>query len=158
MTGPQPFQGRELAFRLGLNSAQVKQFTKLFLGLAKLFTELDLSLLEINPLVITSEGNLHCLDGKINVDGNALYRQAKLREMHDPSQEDERESLAAKWDLNYVALDGNIGCMVNGAGLAMGTMDIVQLHGGSPANFLDVGGGATKERGAEAFKIILSDY
>ena len=110
LTGPQPFQGRELAFRLGLNSAQVKQFTKLFLGLAKLFTELDLSLLEINPLVITSEGNLHCLDGKINVDGNALYRQAKLREMHDPSHEDERESLAAKWDLNYVALDGNIGC------------------------------------------------
>jgi succinyl-CoA synthetase beta subunit len=157
LTGAQPYQGRDLAFQLGLNSDQVKQFTKLFLGLAKLFTDLDLSLLEINPLVITDEGNLHCLDGKINVDGNALYRQPKVREMHDPSQDDERESQAAKWDLNYVALDGNIGCMVNGAGLAMGTMDIVQLHGGSPANFLDVGGGATKERVTEAFKIILSD-
>ncbi len=157
LTGPLPFQGRELAFKLGLNSDQVKQFTRLFLGLAKLFTDLDLSLLEINPLVITAEGDLHCLDGKITVDSNAMYRQAKLREMHDPSQEDERESQAAQWDLNYVALDGNIGCMVNGAGLAMGTMDIVQLHGGSPANFLDVGGGATKERVSEAFKIILSD-
>jgi len=157
LTGPQPFQARELGFKLGLNSEQLKQFTKLFLGLAKLFTDLDLSLLEINPLVITEAGNLHCLDGKINIDGNALYRQPKLREMHDPSQEDEREALAAKWDLNYVALDGNIGCMVNGAGLAMGTMDIVQLHGGAPANFLDVGGGATKERVTEAFKIILSD-
>ncbi|MBL4821402.1 MAG: ADP-forming succinate--CoA ligase subunit beta [Gammaproteobacteria bacterium] len=157
LTGPQAFQGRELAFKLGLNSTQVKQFTDLFLGLAKLFTDLDLSLLEINPLVITEEGNLHCLDGKINIDGNAMYRQPRLKEMHDPSQEDERESLAAQWDLNYVALDGNIGCMVNGAGLAMGTMDIVQLHGGTPANFLDVGGGATKERVTEAFKIILSD-
>lgn len=157
LTGPQPYQGRELAFRLGLSGNQIKQFTKLFLGLAKLFIDLDLALLEINPLVITEAGNLHCLDGKINIDGNALYRQARLREMHDPSQEDERESHAAQWDLNYVALDGNIGCMVNGAGLAMGTMDIVQLHGGSPANFLDVGGGATTERVSEAFKIILSD-
>lgn len=157
LTGPQPFQGRELAFQLGLNSTQIKQFTSLFLGLAKLFVDLDLALLEINPLVITEEGNLHCLDGKINIDGNALYRQPKLREMHDPSQDDKREAHAASWDLNYVALDGNIGCMVNGAGLAMGTMDIVQLHGGSPANFLDVGGGATKERVTEAFKIILSD-
>ena len=157
LTGAQPFQGRDLAFRLGLNATQVKQFTNLFLGLAKLFVDLDLALLEINPLVITDEGNLHCLDGKINIDGNALYRQPKLREMHDPSQDDEREAHAASWDLNYVALDGNIGCMVNGAGLAMGTMDIVQLHGGSPANFLDVGGGATKERVTEAFKIILSD-
>ena len=157
MTGAQPFQGRDLAFRLGLNSGQVKQFTSLFLGLAKLFEDFDLALLEINPLVITAEGNLHCLDGKINIDSNAMYRQPKLREMHDPSQEDAREAHAAEWELNYVALDGNIGCMVNGAGLAMGTMDIVQLHGGSPANFLGVGGGATKERVTEAFKIILSD-
>ena len=157
LTGPQPYQGRDLAFRLGLSSNQIKQFTHLFMGLAKLFTELDLSLLEINPLVVTAEGDIHCLDGKINIDGNALYRQPKLREMHDSSQEDDREAQAAKWDLNYVALNGNIGCMVNGAGLAMGTMDIVQLCGGSPANFLDVGGGATKERVTEAFKIILSD-
>ena len=157
MTGAQPFQGRDLAFRLDLNSGQVKQFTSLFLGLAKLFEDFDLALLEINPLVITAEGNLHCLDGKINIDSNAMYRQPKLRGMHDPSQEDAREAHAAEWELNYVALDGNIGCMVNGAGLAMGTMDIVQLHGGSPANFLDVGGGATKERVTEAFKIILSD-
>lgn len=157
LTGAQAYQGRDLAFQLGLEGAQIKQFTNLFLGLAKLFQELDLALLEINPLVITEEGNLHCLDGKINIDSNALYRQPGLREMHDPSQDDEREAHAAEWDLNYVALDGNIGCMVNGAGLAMGTMDIVQLHGGSPANFLDVGGGATKERVTEAFKIILSD-
>ena len=157
LAGPQPFQGRDLAFRLGLKGGQVKQFTKLFLGLAQLFNDLDLALLEINPLVITDEGNLHCLDGKINIDGNALYRQPNLRKMHDPSQEDEREAHAAEWNLNYVALDGNIGCMVNGAGLAMGTMDIVQLYGGMPANFLDVGGGATKERVTEAFKIILSD-
>ncbi|MDA0279922.1 MAG: ADP-forming succinate--CoA ligase subunit beta [Proteobacteria bacterium] len=157
LTGAQPYQGRDLAFRLGLKGEQIKQFTKLFLGLSKLFHDMDLALLEINPLVITDEGNLHCLDGKINIDGNAMYRQPKLREMHDPSQDDEREAQAAEWELNYVALDGNIGCMVNGAGLAMGTMDIVQLHGGSPANFLDVGGGATKERVTEAFKIILSD-
>ncbi|PCI76489.1 MAG: ADP-forming succinate--CoA ligase subunit beta [SAR86 cluster bacterium] len=157
LTGAQPYQARDLAFRLGLKGVQVKQFTNLFLGLAKLFHDMDLALLEINPLVITDEGNLHCLDGKINIDGNAMYRQPKLREMHDPSQDDEREAQAAEWELNYVALDGNIGCMVNGAGLAMGTMDIVQLHGGSPANFLDVGGGATKERVTEAFKIILSD-
>ncbi len=157
LTGAQPFQGRSLAFKLGLQGAQIKQFTSLFLGLAKLFQELDLSLLEINPLVITDTGDLLCLDGKINVDSNALYRQPKLREMHDPTQDDEREAHAAQWELNYVALDGNIGCMVNGAGLAMGTMDIVQLYGGSPANFLDVGGGATKERVTEAFKIILSD-
>lgn len=157
LTGAQPYQGRDLAFRLGLSGDQIKQFTKLFLGLAKLFQDMDLALLEINPLVITDEGNLHCLDGKINIDGNAMYRQPKLREMHDPSQEDEREAHAASFELNYVALDGNIGCMVNGAGLAMGTMDIVQLFGGKPANFLDVGGGATKERVTEAFKIILSD-
>jgi len=157
LVGAQPYQGRDLAFRLGLEGVQIKQFTALFLGLSKMFHDLDFALLEINPLVITEQGNLHCLDGKINIDGNAMYRQTKLKEMHDPSQEDEREAHAAEWELNYVALDGNIGCMVNGAGLAMGTMDIVQLHGGSPANFLDVGGGATKERVTEAFKIILSD-
>ena len=157
LTGPQPYQGRELAFQLGLQGEQIKQFTSLFLALARLFQEMDLSLLEINPLVITDKGDLHCLDGKINIDGNALYRQPKLRTMHDPSQQDEREVQAAHWDLSYVALDGNIGCMVNGAGLAMGTMDIVQLYGGSPANFLDVGGATTRERVTEAFKIILSD-
>lgn len=157
VAGAQPYQGRELAFKLGLEGLQIKQFVSIFLGLAKLFQERDLALLEINPLVITEEGNLHCLDAKLVIDSNAMYRQPALKEMHDPSQEDEREAHAAAWDLNYVALDGNIGCMVNGAGLAMGTMDIVQLHGGSPANFLDVGGGATKERVVEAFKIILSD-
>ena len=157
MTGAQPYQGRELAFKLGLKGVQVKQFVQIFLGLAKLFEERDLALLEINPLVITDEGNLHCLDAKLVIDSNAMYRQPALKEMHDPSQEDPREAHAASWDLNYVALDGSIGCMVNGAGLAMGTMDIVQLHGGSPANFLDVGGGATQERVVEAFKIILSD-
>ncbi len=155
--GPQPYQGRDLAFQLGLADEQVKQFVKIFLGLAKMFVEKDLSLIEINPLVITKQGNLNCLDAKVVVDGNALYRQPALLDMNDTSQEDEREVHAAKWELNYVALDGNIGCMVNGAGLAMGTMDIVKLYGGSPANFLDVGGGATKERVAEAFKIILSD-
>jgi len=157
LVGAQPYQARELAFKLGLNATQIKQFTKVFLGLAKMFEDFDFALLEINPLVITDEGNIHCLDGKINIDGNALYRQPKIREMHDPSQEDEREAHAASFELNYVALDGNVGCMVNGAGLAMGTMDIVNLHGGSPANFLDVGGGATKERVIEAFKLILSD-
>ncbi|HEY0962899.1 MAG TPA: ADP-forming succinate--CoA ligase subunit beta [Pseudomonadales bacterium] len=157
LTGAQPYQARDLAFKLGLNPDQIKQFTSIFLGLAKLFVECDLSLLEVNPLVITTAGNLHCLDAKLNIDGNALYRQKKIAAMHDPSQEDAREALAAKHELNYVALDGNIGCMVNGAGLAMGTMDIVKLHGGAPANFLDVGGGATKERVTEAFKIILSD-
>jgi succinyl-CoA synthetase beta subunit len=157
LAGALGYQGRELAFKLGLNKDQIKEFTKLFLNLAQLFQDLDLALLEINPLVISKAGNLLCLDGKINADGNALYRQAGLQAMRDPSQEDARESAAAEWELNYVALDGNIGCMVNGAGLAMGTMDIVQLHGGSPANFLDVGGGATKERVTEAFKLILSD-
>jgi succinyl-CoA synthetase beta subunit len=157
LVGAQPFQGRDLAFRLGLSGVQIKQFVTIFLGLAKLFQEKDLALIEVNPLVITDEGNLHCLDAKVVVDSNALYRQPALEAMHDPSQEDEREAHAAQWELNYVALDGSIGCMVNGAGLAMGTMDIVKLHGGSPANFLDVGGGATKERVTEAFKIILSD-
>lgn len=157
LVGAQPFQARDIAFQLGLKGEQIKQFTKIFLGLAKLFEDKDLALIEVNPLVITDEGNLHCLDAKINVDGNALFRQKQVADMRDPSQEDEREAQAAAWELNYVALDGNIGCMVNGAGLAMGTMDIVKLHGGQPANFLDVGGGATKERVAEAFKIILSD-
>ncbi|MEM1154349.1 MAG: ADP-forming succinate--CoA ligase subunit beta [Pseudomonadota bacterium] len=157
LVGPQPFQGRELAFNLGLKGDQIKQFVKIFIGLAQMFVEKDLALIEVNPLVITDEGNLHCLDAKLGIDGNALYRQKALQEMHDPSQDDAREAHAAQWELNYVALDGSIGCMVNGAGLAMGTMDIVALHGGFPANFLDVGGGATKERVAEAFKIILSD-
>ena len=157
LTGAQPYQGRDLAFKLGLKGVQVKQFVGIFMGLAKLFKEKDLELLEVNPLVITDEGNLHCLDAKVIIDGNALYRQPQIKEMHDPSQEDAREAHASAWDLNYVALEGDIGCMVNGAGLAMGTMDIVNLHGGSPANFLDVGGGATKERVVEAFKIILSD-
>ncbi|MDP5056221.1 ADP-forming succinate--CoA ligase subunit beta [Marinomonas hwangdonensis] len=157
LVGAQPYQARELAFKLGLNPTQIKQFTKVFLGLSQMFHDYDFALLEINPLVITDEGNLHCLDGKIGIDSNAVYRQKKMQEFHDPSQEDEREAHAAQWELNYVALDGNVGCMVNGAGLAMGTMDIVNLHGGKPANFLDVGGGATKERVAEAFKIILSD-
>ena len=157
LVGAQPYQGRDLAFRLGLQGKQVKQFTHIFMQLAKMFQEKDLALLEINPLVIKEDGDLHCLDAKIGIDSNSLYRHPKLAEMHDPSQEDERESHAAKFELNYVALDGNIGCMVNGAGLAMGTMDIIKLHGGEPANFLDVGGGATKERVTEAFKIILSD-
>ncbi|MEJ6744603.1 MAG: ADP-forming succinate--CoA ligase subunit beta [Porticoccaceae bacterium] len=157
LTGAQPYQGRDLAFKLGLKGVQIKQFVKIFMGLAKLFKEKDLELLEVNPLVITDEGHLHCLDAKVIIDGNAMYRQPAIKAMHDPSQEDAREAHAASFELNYVALDGNIGCMVNGAGLAMGTMDIVHLHGGSPANFLDVGGGATKERVVEAFKIILSD-
>ena len=157
LTGAQPYQAREMAFKMGLNKAQVSQFTQIFLGLAKLFSDCDLALLEINPLVITTQGNLHCLDGKINIDGNALYRQKAIQQLHDPSQDDPREAQAAQWELNYVALEGNIGCMVNGAGLAMGTMDIVKLNGGEPANFLDVGGGATQERVVEAFKIILSD-
>ena len=157
IVGPQPYQAREMAFKLGLQGVQVKQFVQIFLGLAKMFEDLDLALIEINPLVIKEDGNLHCLDAKLGVDSNAMYRQPKLKDMKDPSQEDAREAHAAQWELNYVALNGNVGCMVNGAGLAMGTMDIVNLHGGSPANFLDVGGGATKERVAEAFKIILSD-
>ncbi|MGS2720005.1 ADP-forming succinate--CoA ligase subunit beta [Paraglaciecola aestuariivivens] len=157
IVGAQPYQAREMAFKLGLKGVQIKQFTKIFLGLAKMFVDLDIALIEINPLVIKADGDMHCLDAKVAIDGNAAYRQPKVAAMHDPSQDDAREAEAAKWELNYVALDGNVGCMVNGAGLAMGTMDIVNLHGGKPANFLDVGGGATKERVAEAFKIILSD-
>jgi succinyl-CoA synthetase beta subunit len=157
LVGPQPFQARQMGFKLGLDATQIKQFVNIFMSLARLFNEKDVALIEVNPLVITGDGNLHCLDAKVVVDSNAMYRHPELEAMHDPSQEDEREAQAAKWELNYVALDGNIGCMVNGAGLAMGTMDTVKLYGGSPANFLDVGGGATKERVAEAFKLILSD-
>jgi succinyl-CoA synthetase beta subunit len=157
LVGVMPYQCRELAFGLGLNGNQIKQFTKLLTGLCQLVVEKDLALVEVNPLVVTVEGDLICLDGKINIDSNALYRHPDLVEMRDKSQEDERENRAAEWDLNYVALDGEIGCMVNGAGLAMATMDIIKLSGGDPANFLDVGGGATKERVAEALKIILSD-
>jgi len=157
MTGVMPYQCRELAFGLGLSGDQIKQFTKLLTGLGQLVIDKDIALVEVNPLVITGSGDLMCLDGKINIDSNALYRHPDLVEMRDKSQEDERENRAADWDLNYVALDGEIGCMVNGAGLAMATMDIIQLKGGKPANFLDVGGGATKERVAEALKIILSD-
>ncbi len=155
--GASAYQGRELGFELGLSGKQVNQFANVFLALARLFEERDLSLLEINPLVVTKAGDIHCLDAKVSIDSNALYRQPELAAMRDPSQEDERENEASEFDLNYVALEGNIGCMVNGAGLAMGTMDLVKLHGGQPANFLDVGGGATKEAVSEAFKIILSD-
>ena len=157
LTGLQPYQSRELAFGLGLEGDQIKQFVRLLDGFAKMFVEKDLSLVEINPLVVTAEGQLICLDGKINIDDNALYRQREILAMRDESQEDERENRAKEWDLNYISLDGDIGCMVNGAGLAMATMDLIKLCGGEPANFLDVGGGATKERVSEAFKIILSD-
>ncbi|MDD0822873.1 ADP-forming succinate--CoA ligase subunit beta [Mannheimia sp. AT1] len=157
LTGGQAYQGRELAFKLGLKGDEVKQFADIFVKLATLFVEKDLALLEVNPLVVTKEGLLLCLDAKMSIDSNALYRHPELKALQDLSQDDEREAIAEKWNLNYVALDGNIGCMVNGAGLAMGTMDIVKLYGGKPANFLDVGGGATKERVAEAFKLILSD-
>lgn len=156
-TGLMPYQCRELAFGLGLKGDQIKQFTKILAGLAKLFSDKDLSLIEVNPLVITQEGDLLCLDGKINIDENALFRHKDLIEMRDISQENPSETKAKEWDLSYIALDGNIGCLVNGAGLAMATMDVIKLHGGEPANFLDVGGGATKERVTEAFKIILSD-
>lgn len=157
LVGILPFQCREAGFALKLNAEQIKELTKILEGLYKMMVERDLSMLEINPLVITQEGKLRCLDAKINVDDNALYRQTEVREMRDPSQENERENQAAKWELNYISLDGDIGCMVNGAGLAMATMDLIKLNGGNPANFLDVGGGATKERVTEAFKIILSD-
>ena len=157
LTGASPFQGRELAFQLGLEGPLINQFTRLYMQLARLFHECDLSMLEINPLIITTGGDLHCLDAKVSVDDNALYRQEKLASMRDRTQEDALENQASDFNLNYVALEGNIGCMVNGAGLAMGTMDLVKLHGGAPANFLDVGGGATKEAVREAFKIVLSD-
>ncbi|WP_348666086.1 ADP-forming succinate--CoA ligase subunit beta [Arsenophonus symbiont of Ornithomya chloropus] len=157
LIGPMFYQGRELAFKLGLNSQQVQQFVNIFIQLATIFIKYDLTLIEINPLVINKNGDLICLDGKLIVDSNAIYRQKELNNMRDIFQEEEREVYASKWGLNYVALNGNIGCMVNGAGLAMGTMDIIKLYGGVPANFLDVGGSATTERVKEAFKIILSD-
>ena len=157
MVGVMPFQCRDMGFLLGLSDEQLKQFTPLMMGLGKMFVECDLSLLEINPLVVSKSNQLVCLDGKVTIDDNALYRHPKLKSMRDTTQEDERENRAHDWELNYIPLDGNIGCMVNGAGLAMATMDVIKLHGGDPANFLDVGGGATKERVSEAFKIILSD-
>ncbi|MBT3831880.1 MAG: ADP-forming succinate--CoA ligase subunit beta [Gammaproteobacteria bacterium] len=157
MTGASPYQGRDIAFQLGLKGKQVNQFANVFMKLARLFDECDIALIEINPLVVTTDGDIHCLDAKLSIDSNALYRQKHIGEMRDHSQEDERENQASEFNLNYVALEGNIGCMVNGAGLAMGTMDLVKLHGGQPANFLDVGGGANKEAVSEAFKIILSD-
>jgi succinyl-CoA synthetase beta subunit len=152
--GLQDFQSRKMGFELALNDKQIKQLTVTLRGLYKLFIEKDLSLVEINPLIITKNGDIEALDGKVTVDDNAMYRQAGLEKWRDESQENEMENIAKRFDLNYVALDGNIACMVNGAGLAMATMDII---GGEPANFLDVGGGATKERVAEAFKLIVSD-
>ena len=157
MLGVSGYQAREMGFNLGLTLEQIHQFTILVQGLGEMFVKNDLSLLEINPLVVTRTGQLICLDGKVTVDDNAMYRHPKLKALRDTSQENERENRAHEWELNYIPLDGNIGCMVNGAGLAMATMDVIKLHGGDPANFLDVGGGATKERVAEAFKIILAD-
>lgn len=157
LVGVMPFQCREMAFLLGLEGKQIKQFTHIVTKLYKLFTEKDLSMVEVNPLVIDASGDLVCLDGKINIDNNAMYRQPQIREYHDPSQENELENRARSFDLSYIALNGNIGCMVNGAGLAMATMDLIKLSGGEPSNFLDVGGSATKERVTEAFKIILAD-
>ena len=155
--GLQDYQARQLAFGLGLDTKQMRQFGDLVKRLYKLYDECDASLVEINPLIVTTGGDIVALDGKINIDSNALYRQPKLVELRDITQEDEKEREAAAHDLNYVSLDGDIACMVNGAGLAMATMDLIKLHGGEPANFLDVGGGATKERVAEAFKLILSN-
>lgn len=151
-----PYIGRRAGFAMGLEKKQVGQLAKLMEGLYNLFIDKDLAMVEINPLIVTTDGDLLALDAKIGVDDNALYRHKDLEEMRDPTQEDERENRAQELQLNYVALDGNIGCMVNGAGLAMATMDIVKLHGGQPANFLDVGGGATAERVKEAFKLILT--
>ena len=156
VTGLQPYQARQMGFGMGLGKNEVGHLVKVMTGLYKLFTDKDASLVEINPLIVTGNGNLLALDAKINLDDNALYRHKDLGEWRDPTQEDEREHIAHEIGLNYVALDGNIGCMVNGAGLAMATMDIVKLHGGEPANFLDVGGGATAERVTKAFKLILS--
>ncbi|WP_419642843.1 ADP-forming succinate--CoA ligase subunit beta, partial [Thiolapillus sp.] len=155
--GLQPYQGRYLAFGLGLSGDQIKVFGRILSALYRLYLEKDVSLMEINPLIVTADGGLMALDAKINIDDSALYRHADIKAMRDVSQEDEREAAAAEHDLNYISLDGNIGCMVNGAGLAMATMDLVQLQGGEPANFLDVGGGTTAERVTEAFKLILSD-
>jgi len=154
--GLQPYQCRELGFAMGLNVKQVGQLSKIMLGLYKLFNEKDLALVELNPLAILKSGDLAVLDGKVNSDDNASFRHPDLVAMRDTAQEDPTEVLASEYDLNYVTMDGNIGCMVNGAGLAMATMDVIKLNGGEPANFLDVGGGATKERVTEAFKLILS--
>ncbi|MEM9138442.1 MAG: ADP-forming succinate--CoA ligase subunit beta [Pseudomonadota bacterium] len=156
-TGMQPFHGRKVAKALGLEGGSAKQAGKLVNTLYKMFTEKDASLLEINPLILTEAGDLVCLDAKMNFDSNALYRHADIMELRDETEEDAKELAASKFDLNYIALDGEIGCMVNGAGLAMATMDIIKLYGSEPANFLDVGGGATKEKVTEAFKIITSD-
>lgn len=157
LVGLQPFQAREVGFALGLDDKQIKEFTKLLSGAYRAFVENDFALFEINPLAIRGDGSLACVDAKINLDSNALFRHPGLVALRDKSQENERELKASEFDLNYVALEGNIGCMVNGAGLAMATMDIIKLYGGQPANFLDVGGGATKERVVEAFKLILDD-
>lgn len=157
LNGLVDFQARNLAFKLELSGDQIGAFTKLLKGLYRLFKENDLALLEINPLVVTADGKLYALDCKMSVDDNALYRQKSLAEQRDWSQEDSKEAVAHHAGLNYIALNGNIGCMVNGAGLAMATMDLIKLHGGMPANFLDVGGGATAETVAKAFKIILAD-
>ena len=155
--GLQPSQCRVLAFGLGLEGEQLAEFTALAQKLYKLYLDKDLSLLEINPLIVTDEGKLVALDGKVNIEDNALFRQKDLAKLRDPSQEDEMERAASEHELNYVSLDGDIACMVNGAGLAMATMDLIKLHGGAPANFLDVGGGATRERVTEAFNLILSN-
>jgi len=155
--GLQDYQARQLAFGLELNKKQIRQFGDLVKKLYQLYLDTDASLIEVNPLITNKAGDVIALDGKINIDGSALFRQPKIAELRDPSQEDEAEREAAEHDLNYVSLDGNIACMVNGAGLAMATMDLIKLHGGEPANFLDVGGGATAERVAEAFKLILSN-
>jgi succinyl-CoA synthetase beta subunit len=157
LVGIMPYQCREIGFQLGLVGQQITQLTQLMMGLGRMFVENDLALLEINPLVVTKSGSLVCLDDKISLDDNAVFRHPDLKAMRDASQEDERENRAHNFELNYIPLDGEIGCMVNGAGLAMATMDVIKLCGGEPANFLDVGGGATKERVTEAFKIILSD-
>jgi succinyl-CoA synthetase beta subunit len=156
-SGLQDFQCRQLAFGLGLKGAQIAQFGRIAHALYNLYLERDASLVEVNPLIVTADGDLLALDAKINIEDNALFRHKDLAAMRDASQEDPMERKAAEHDLNYVSLDGNIACMVNGAGLAMATMDLIQLHGGKPANFLDVGGGATKERVAAAFKLILSN-
>jgi succinyl-CoA synthetase beta subunit len=155
--GLQDYQARQLAFGLGLDKKQMRQFGDIVKRLYKLYQECDASLVEVNPLITTTDGDVMALDAKINIESNALFRQPRLVEMRDFSQEDEHEREAAEHDLNYVSLDGDIACMVNGAGLAMATMDLIKLHGGEPANFLDVGGGATAERVAEAFKLILSN-
>jgi len=156
-TGMQAFHARQVAFGLGLEGDQVKSATKFLMAMYTAFTDLDASIVEINPLVVTGSGDVIALDAKMNFDDNALFRHKDVQELRDEDEEDPTELEAAKHDLNYITLDGNIGCMVNGAGLAMATMDIIKLYGGSPANFLDVGGGATKERVTTAFKLILSD-